>query len=197
MFEEEIITPESLPQEAPNVPSGDGQVADISTESISLAEISAALGKTFPDKATALKAWKDTNSYVGSLGQKVKTLESQVPQVDQSERLASLEKATQEFAFYAQNPEYNTPEAKALIAKFGGNPAEVVQDEIFKTAYGAIKTQSEAEKTKSVLHSNPRLGQVQDKMTQAREAAKAGDSAIAGLTATQAVMDAYGIGTEN
>ena len=165
---------------------------------LTLEEINQTLGRQYADKPTALKALKETVSYVGKLGQQVSDLKSKVesPVVpsDYSAEIAGLRSDLEETKFYNANPEYNTPEAKALISKFGGKPEEVVRDDIFKQAYNAIKTTSEIEKSKSVLQSNPRLGQVTDKLTQARDAMKAGDDSVAKISATQAVMEAFDIG---
>jgi hypothetical protein len=174
------------------------QAVSQADDTLSLEEINQTLGRSYADKATALRALGETYSHVGKLGQKVSELSTKVatPQTsaDVSAQIADMQKQINESNFYAANPEYNTPEAKALISKFGGNPAEVINDDVFKTAFNAIRTTTEIEKSKSVLHSNPRLGQVADKMTVAREASKAGDQIAAADAATKAVMEAFEIG---
>ena len=169
-----------------------------SDDTLTLEEINQTLGRQYTDKDTALKALKDTASYVGKLGREVSELKTKVSTPvtsdDVSAEIAGLRSDLQETKFYAEHPEFNNPDAKELIREFGGNPAEVVTKPAFQKAFNAIKTTSEIEKSKSVLQSNPRLGQVTDKLTQAREASKAGDDNAAKIAATQAVMEAYDIG---
>ena len=180
-MEEENITPESLPGTEQSAPAADG-VEAVSNDAITLAEIEATLGKKFPTKEAALKSWKDTNSFVG---QKVAPQPMVPPDV--LSKVESLEQTVRETSFYAEHPEYKG--VKDLISSLGKNPEEVVNTDVFKKAYTAMKASEDSEKSKSVLHSNPRLGQVTDKMTQAQEAAKAGNHEAAKAAAVSAVLD--------
>lgn len=205
-MDNEINPTVAVPGDNDVIPS-EGQVNDSQVvaqaisqadDSLSLEEINQLMGRQYSDVETARRGLRETSSHVGKLGQKVSELETKVatPQTSQdvAAQIAEMQKQIKETSFYAENPEYNTPEAKALIAKFGGDPANVVADEVFQTAYKAINTTTEIEKSKSVLHSNPRLGQVTDKLSQARELQKAGDQVSAETAATQAVMEAFEIG---
>jgi len=157
-------------------------------------------GKEFPTNEAAIKSLSDTYKWGNDLSQKVKTLETQLadaqaqpaaPEVMKEIELLKAQMASQ--GFYTENPQYNTTEAKALIGKFGGKPEDVVKDDVFQTAYKAIQTTTELDKSKSVLHTNPRLGNAQDNMTKASEASKAGDAAGAAAAATMGVIEAYGM----
>lgn len=207
------ITTESLPgteiqaaEGGQNVPAADGNLAglentpsqDGAAENVVEVKdlMKQIIGKDFPDNDTAIKSLKDTYAYVGQMGQKVKTLEQENTELKQSQvspeiaaQLQSLRQQVKDATFYAQHPEYNTPEAKSLITKFGSDPEAVIQDEVFQKAFTAIKTTAEMEKTQSVLHTNPRLGVAQDNMTKAVEAQKAGNDAEAANNAVAAVLE--------
>jgi hypothetical protein len=214
-MEQPITTAETL-ADVPDVSTPDGGTAD-SQEAVSLAKLlSQELGKQVPTDEAALKAVKDTFSYVGKTGkflpfldqlqsklggeqQVLKFMEDIVqnpdPQTSQPDpeltsKVESLERAVKDSNFYAQHPEYNTPDVKALISKLGSDPEAVIADEVFKGAYEAMKAQREFQESKSVLHTNPRIGQVTDKLSQAAQL-KDTDPAQARTLATQAVLDAY------
>lgn len=115
----------------------------------------------------------------------------EAPKVDTvlAQKVETLEQTLKESLFFAEQPEYKP--YKDLIKSFGNDPEKVIQSEVFKTTYAKLKTVDDAEKTKSVIHSNSRIGQATDKMSQAAEAAKAGNMAEAGRIAVDAVLEAY------
>lgn len=181
MNEENNITDASL------TPEGDGGAAvgaDVSQ--LTLEEINAQLGKQFDSKEAALKAIKDTFSYVGKKKEDIaKEFEAQP-----SDKFVSREeflKAT----FYAENPEFKP--YQAIISKLGSDPREVIKDETFKQIYEKAKGFEQIETSKSVLHSNPRLSKVTDNLQEAREAAKNGDYNTAQNKAVEGVIDAFGL----
>lgn len=183
-----------------NIAPADGGAAGSNTEVVLNAKdfVKQVLGKEFDTDEAAVKSLKETQSYVGSMGQKVKTLEETIKTLETNQvtpelqtQVATLTKQVAEANFYASNPQYNTPEAKALITKFGGSPADVVNDEVFKTAFTAITKTSEMDKSQSILHTNPKLGIAQDSMTKAVEAQKAGNDVQAAANAVDAVIGAY------
>lgn len=193
------------------IPSGD-DVAPVEgvendSQTVGLKDIlREATGREYPDDEAAYKSLTETYSYVGKLGQKVKSLEqklqsAEVPVENQASavspdvlsKVEALEAQLRETQFYANHPEYNNEDAKTLIKAMGNNPETVVENEAFKKAFSAIQANAEIEKSKSVLVSNPRLGQVTDKMTQAKEALAQGNHSAAADAAVQAVMDAYDI----
>ncbi len=195
-MEDENITSENSLAGDEGVTSSDG--AEAVEKIVGIKDVlSEALGKDFKDDETALKAVKDTFSYVGKLGQEKKALEAKLKSAGTNEqatgeitqKIETLEKVLGESQFYADNPEYKP--YKNIISKFGDKPAEAVKSEEFKNVYSKVKAYDDSENTKSVLQSNPRLGKVTDKMTQAREAIKAGNIQSAEASAVSAVLDAY------
>lgn len=138
---------------------------------ITLAELNATLGKTFPDKETALRSIVDTNSYVG---RKKEDIEREVlSRVHNTEETAKLTKQVEDMRkdmFYRDNPNYAKPEVRAMIEKFGGNPIEVVAQPEFKTIFDKITGYDEVQNRKTVLESNPRIVQSRDVLTKATEA---------------------------
>lgn len=153
---------------------------------LSLKELNSYLGKNYPDKATALKSLKDTFSYVG---QKVEAVEAKVKaaQPDTSEFTRQIQEMKQQL-FYSENPQYKSPEIKAIISKMGENPADVVETPEFKAIFDKVNGYDKIQKTKTVLESNPRIGQVRNKMTEAKTAldgehnySKAKDLAVSAL----------------
>jgi len=203
-MDNEINPSEAVSGADNDVGAAEGQVNDSQVveqaisqadDSLSLEEINQTLGRNYADKATALKALQETASYVGKLGQEVSELKKKATTPQTSEdvmaQVAAMQNDLKQTKFYAENPDYNNPEAKELIAKFGTDPSEVIQDPVFQKAYGAVKTTAEIEKSKSVLHSNPRLGQVSDKISQAREALQQGNEHAASANATAAVIEAF------
>ena len=188
-MEEDNLTTPSLPDGAPNVPSPGGTVAE--SEVASLKDVlNTALGKDFPSDEAALKAVKDTFNFVGKKTEPQVVEKTVVPD-EITSKLSSLEAQLQETSFYAQNPELNNDDFKALVKLSGKSPSELAGSEDFKTQYDKIKAYNEIEKSKSVLQSNSRLGQVTDKITQAREALQSGNQTVAESNAVSAVIEAY------
>lgn len=184
MQDEEITTEGSLVEAEQNVPAATTEPAVSKVEGLTLEELNAFTGKHFPTKESALKSIKDTYTAV---------VQKATP-VDTSGFVSKAE--FEEATFYAKHPEYESHKEiiSALATKNGKTPSEVVEMDTFKTVFNKVKAADEIEASKSVLHSNPRLGQVTDKMTQARDLLKAGHEVDARLAATQAVMEAFQIG---
>lgn len=198
---DELITPGALVETEPSgTPAATGAEAGSETAVEVKDLMKTILGKDFPTNELAIKSLSDTYSYVGTMGQKVKTLETQLEDAksqavspELADKVARLETEVAQATFFAANPTYNTPEAKSLINAFGKNPEEVIKNEVFLKAFDAITKTAEMEQSQSVLHTNPRMGTVQDNMTKASEAQKAGDDAGAHTQATMAVLEAYGL----
>jgi len=166
---------------------------------LTLDELKAFTGKNFPTKEAALKSITDTYKAV---------VQPKVPSVDPSQFVPKAE--FEEAMFYSKHPEYESQKEiiSALAAKNGKSISEVVESDTFKSVFSKVKAADEIEASKSVLHSNPRLGQVTDKMTQAQDALKASKEAAKQGDVTQAtqaynagkaavvsaVIDAYEIG---
>ena len=106
--------------------------------------------------------------------------------------------------FYADNPDLKVH--KGIIEAFRSkpenqgksisdliNPEGEHKDAELITALTNAKTQVETENSKSVLHSNPRLGQASDKISKAKAQAAEGNQEAAEAGAVEAVVDAFGV----
>lgn len=205
---EEINTEKTLAGGMDVVPA-DGGKAD-APEVSSLHEVlSQALGKPFKDDESALKAVKDTFSYVGEYGKVrpvLKELETKFgpdyitkmdeifkpeAKVDESKFVSRDEFDSS--LFYSKHPEYEAhKEVISALRSSTGKPLnEVVELPSFKTMFEKVQKADESEKSQSVLKTNPRIGQATDKISQAQEAAKSGNSSAAAKAATDAVMEAF------
>jgi len=153
-------------------PAGGENVKD----SLTLESINATLGKDFKDVETAMKSLKDTQSFVGK---KMKKAEEVDPTLE--DRMDNLQHELNNSNFYRKNPQYDNKETRELIAKLGGNPTEVVEDEVFKNVFEKTSAYDKSQESKSVLHNSSRLKQVSTKMDDAKTAMdKANDAASKG-----------------
>lgn len=165
-MEEDIITPESQPDES-HVDSPDDK-GTVSVEpknevsNLTLQELNSLLGKNFKDKDTALKSLKDTYSYVG------KRKEDIIKEVSSNNQNVVQElKEIKDNLFFKDHPELAS--YRKAYEKVGGNPEEFFNSEEFKPIFEKAKGFDENQKLKSVLISNPRLAQTKDALTKARE----------------------------
>ncbi len=196
---DENITPQALPGTEQNVPAAGSEGAGSNTDEVVSVKdlVKLATGKEFPTDELAMQSLQDTYKWGLQQSQKVKTLEQQLQDAsktvspDFEKKLIELETTVKNNNFYQAHPEYNTPALKSLIADMGANPEEVVAKESFKTAAAAITKSLEMDQSQSILHSNPRLGIVQDSMTKAADAQKAGNDEQAAGLATAAVLEAF------
>lgn len=197
----------------------DGEGADKSQQDVSLKDqLGEALGKQFPDDETALKAVKDTFSFVGEIGniKELKSVMGQLQKVFNTDQKGVLLKvdeiaktggtgkidptkfvskeAFDRSSFYLNNPDYK-PYTRLIEtyqkANLDKSREEIVEMDDFKEDFDKIKAHDEAEGTKSVLKSSSRLGKVTDKISEAREAQGKGDQSTAEQKAVEAVIDAY------
>lgn len=165
---------------AAHVDASDGQAAVADT--LSLTELNSILGKDFKDKATALKAVKDTFSYVGRKSETPQAPASADPRVEAA--LSSLK----EQVFYANNPQFKGHES--IIKAMGSDPAEVVNLPAFKTYLEKATVADEVAKTKSVVNSNQRVAQ---NSTMFEDAVKVANSGAGGTRDNVAEVLAKGI----
>lgn len=175
------LTDTTLP-DAAHVDAADGAAAVADT--LSLAELNQTLGKDFKDRATALKALKDTFSYVGK---KTETPQQTAP-VDAS--LKDQVRSLQEEVFYANNPEYKG--VRDLIRTMGGNPSEVVGSDAFKAVYEKVKVADEVAKKQSVVSSNARVGQSSSRVDNAVKAANGNRTDVMMEELSSAIREEYG-----
>lgn len=183
-------TPEPQPQAnavASGAGDGQGNVSNANAEMLTLSELNTMLGKNFKDKQTALESLKETQTFVGKRKEDyLKEFKdaNPAPKVDES-RLKRLE----DELFYSQNPQY-APH-KAVIARMGDSPSDVVKTDEFKTLFEDLELASKTKKTRTVLESNPRIGQARTKIADAREKAKTANYAEANKLAVESVLEAY------
>ncbi len=203
------ITPSAVPGESHVNPAGaDGTVAAVSkegtpstkeVEAMTLSELNTALGKNFSNRDSALKSIKDTFAYVGKKKEDVrKEVLAEVKTDEKTDKLAKELEEMRKERFYDKNPQYADPSVRKIIERIGGNPAEVVGSEEFKTVFTKVSGYDESQKLKTVLESNPRLASSKDSLTKARELKAKGASQGAAKEeverlATQAVKDAFGL----
>ena len=205
--EEAVDTPSEPIPEAADVPAADSEetVEAVAKDSdaLTLDQINEATGRNYKDIDTALKSLKDTRVEATKAGEYKKALDALA--TGESSELAEQVKALREDNFYSKNPQYEG--VRDLINQMGGDPQEVVQTDAFKSAFEKISGYEKTQSTKSVLETNPRIGQVKSKMTDAREAIEQSRDALAkgdvagsvaaheaaANTAIDSVIDAYDI----
>lgn len=195
------ITPDGLPAGG-NLADAGGAASVSGADSLNLSELNSLLGKNFPTTAAALKSIKDTYSYTGQVGQLKQQLEAlsgnreqapthQVPGLEST--VKELQRKLEEQTFIAERPDLKeyVPTLRELRNSTGKSMSELAESEAFKPIFEKVLAQDAAQKKRSVLESNPRLGQVRDKMQEARTYLKEGDMEKARSTAVSNVLDAY------
>lgn len=213
----EVTTQETLPAEV-DVAAADASKA---ASGVGLKDVlSKELGKTFPTDEAALKAVKDTFSYVGrqdSLRETLKAVktrfntdeagvlklmedlqnktEAPAARPELESQVKELRERLDEATFYNEHGDLKP--YRALLSELRGSSdkplQEIANSEAFKAVVEKAKAHDELESKKSVLQSNPRLGQAKSKMDSAQELLKAGDRSGARATAVGAVIEAFGI----
>lgn len=214
MSEPESTTTETIPA-AVDVAPADSEVA---APGVSLDELSKELGKSFPSKEAALKAIKDTFKGVSDMAHTRKTIKAVADRlgIDESSvikrmeelqnqnpvpepspapdnKVKELETRLDEVTFFSEHPDLKAH--RALLSELRGASGksfeEIAKSEVFSSTVEKLKAHDEAESKKSVLMSNPRLGQAKTKIDAARELAKSGDHSAAERAAVEAVLDAH------
>lgn len=170
--------------------SSDGKdnVAD-SNNNLSLEEINKITGRNYKDKETALKALGNTYKMVGETGQIKKENETLKKAVEGTAANTEQLKQIQTDLFYSNNPQYKP--YRDTIAAMGGNPAEVVEKEAFKKIFSDLSEFEKTKSKKSVLESNPRIGQAKTRIDEAKDLSMRGKQAEANSAASAAVLEAY------
>jgi len=163
-------------------------------EALSLAEINASLGKNFPTKDAAIKAFKDTFSYVGKKKEDIeKEVRANLATSDEITKLSQKLDAVEKERFFDKNPQYADPAVRKLIETIGGNPSEVVNREEFRTVFEKASGYDKSSKLKTVLESNPRMVASRDNLSKANDIVKNTGRVTNEVEslALQAVKDAY------
>lgn len=185
------ITPDSLPlggegtvgvtsgEASPVAPTGE------QADGMTLAELNQTLGKNFSDKASALKALKDTFSYVGKKTEPDDELLRAKGYMTKQDFEAEI--------FLRDNPQH-AANKKILesIAKAEGvslvDAAKTPEySKLFESASEYEKTQS----LKTVLNPNPRLQQAQERTSTVQELKQNGRNSEAEFEAARSLIDAF------
>lgn len=152
--------------DAAHVTAADGGAAVASPASLTLADLNTTLGKDFKDLPSALKALKDTQSYVGKKKEDivaealqeltVRANPTTQPATGDGASKADIQSLKDEL-FYTQNPQYK--DYRGLISKMGQNPAEIVDSPEFKGVYDKAKAADDEAQKRSVVSSSSRVAQ--------------------------------------
>lgn len=161
-------------------------LSDSQLRGLSLDELNETLGKQFKDKDSAIKAIKDTFSYVGK---KVEQVESEL----KNNGFIS-KRELEEIMFYRDNPEFgaNKDIIDAYATKFGISPAEAVKSSALSGLLAKARQADTYESNQSVIESNPRLVATKSNLDKAKDMAfKKGASDQVQSLVAKAVLDAY------
>jgi len=169
MQDNPIINDQALGGEPQLSPAPATASVEAQPETLTLEELNRQLGKNFTNKDTAIKALKDTFSFVGK---RREDIEREVS-AKSDEVLNSVRKTEQELAtlrkeiFYKDNPQYAAH--RGLIEKLGSNPAEVVNNPDFKQVFEKVEGYDKSNNLKTVLESSPRIQATRDSLAKAKE----------------------------
>jgi len=169
----ETVTPEEKP------------LSEAQLRGLSLDELNETLGKQFKDKDSAIKAIKDTFSYVGK---KVDQVEAEL----KNNGFIS-KRELEEVLFYRDNPEYaaNRDIIDAYAAKFGVSAREAVKVDALSNLLAKAQKADSYENSQSVIESNPRLVASRSNLDKARDLAMSKNSEQRDALIAKAVLDAY------
>lgn len=194
-MEDVDITSDALSGDAHMTASDAIEAVDSVTQSsdsqMTLAEINNALGKQFKDKDSALKAFKDTFSYVGKKKEDIeKEVLAKVSNDNKTDALAKELEAMRVERFFDKNPDLAP--YRGAYEKVGGSPSEFFSSEAIKPIIEKAKGYDESQKLRTVLESNPRIASSKDSLSKARELQRTeGHSEKVEDLAVRAVMDIY------
>lgn len=196
----QVTNPDGTVPGTPHM-SASGGDTNVDPGTLSLNEINQTLGREYKDLPTALAAIKETYSFVGKKVEPVAAanpalgVNAPANNATQTDNFASKDevKKLTEDLFYSQNPQYQ--EHRALIAKLGANPAEVVGSAEFKPLFEKAKAADDAAGQRSVVTSNARLAQTSTKLDEAVKIANTagvGSNSLATLLA-QGISEEYNL----
>jgi hypothetical protein len=169
----ETVTPEGNP------------LSESQLRGLSLDELNETLGKQFKDKDSAIKAIKDTFSYVGK---KVDQVEAEL----KNNGFIS-KRELEDVLFYRDNPEFGAHQdiIDAYASKFGISPKEAVKSEALSGLLAKAQKADSYERNQSVIESNPRLVASRSSLDKARDMAMSRNSEQRESLIAKAVLDAY------
>lgn len=196
-MQEEDITFEALSGDAHMTPSDAPEAVETVTnapeqsEALTLSELNSALGKNFTSKDAAIKAYKDTFSFVGRRKEEIKNeLKAEIQNDSKTDALARELEEMRKERFFDKNPDL-APYREAY-EKVGGSPEEFFNSPAIKPIIEKAKGYDETQKLRTVLESNPRIASSKDNLTKAREMQRTqGHSEAVEKLAVDAVLDVY------
>jgi hypothetical protein len=150
---------------------------------LTLDQLNSELGTRYQTVDAAIKGMKETKNFVGKAGKQ------QVEATVDPEKFITREQYEQD-VFYSRNTDLEPYKdiINARAKDLGVRPAEaVVNDASLKLTLEKLRGYDKTESAKSVLMTNPRLGQVTDDMEKARESLTKGDQRNAEVSAVKAV----------
>lgn len=195
-MDEQDITFEALSGDAQLTPSDASEAVETVTEApaqsdaLTLAELNSALGKNFTSKDAAIKAYKDTFSFVGKRTEDLKNeLKAELQNDSKTEALAKELAEMRKERFFDKNPDL-APYRDAY-EKVGGSPEEFFNSPAIKPIIEKAKGYDESQKLRTVLESNPRIASGKDTLSKARELSQQGRAADAEALVGEAILSIY------
>lgn len=175
------LTP-ALPVDVKDTPSAP------KVDSLTLEEINVLTNKNFPDKETALKAIKDNFSFVGKKKEDVAT-----DLVNKGEYISKKELDT-EFLYRENKLASDNRTIIDSFAKANNLTArEALERPEIKSILDKVKNYDASQSIKSVIETNPKLGQLKDSSTEVKNLVLGGNKEEAGLKAAKTLIETLGI----
>jgi hypothetical protein len=174
-----------MPEDNPVVPVppvGEGNT-HVEGTALTLDQLNEKLGTRYQSVETALEGLKETKNFVGKVGKQ------QAEATVDPEKFITREQYEQD-VFYSRNADLEPYKdiINARAKDLNVRPADAVaNDASLKLTLEKLRGYDKTESAKSVLMTNPRLGQVTDDMQRAQEASAKGDYRTAEESAVKAV----------
>lgn len=162
------LSPEPLVGDAQLTSSNGG--GTVSSPALSLADLNATLGSTFKDTDTALRALKDTQSFVGK---RKEDIANEVRSSIAPSNVASKDdiQALKSDLFYSQNPQYKP--YQNMLNKLDADPSQAANMPEFKDVFERAQKADAIDNSRSVVSSNSRLSEQKSVMDQAVQVSNA------------------------
>ena len=167
-------------------PVGEGST-HVEGTALTLEQLNEKLGTRYQSVETALDGLKETKNFVGKVGQ------AQGEATVDPEKFITLEQYEQD-VFYSRNADLEPYKdiINARAKDLNVRPADAVaNDASLKLTLEKLRGYDKTESAKSVLMTNPRLGQVTNDMQRAQEASAKGDYRTAEAAAVKAVTNLF------
>ncbi len=174
-----VPVPESTP-----TPEGNTHVEGTA---LTLDQLNSELGTRYQTVDAAIKGMKETKNFVGKVGQ------AQAEATVDPEKFITRDQYEQD-VFYSRNADLEPYKdiINARAKDLNVRPADAVaNDASLKLTLEKLRGYDKTESAKSVLMTNPRLGQVTDNMQKAQEASAKGDFRTAEASAVKAVTELF------